>query len=549
VDVGGTHYPGGQFIPAEVMENATAEEKDAVHNPKGKKKEPHEMTKKEHVEKWVEDMKAKRPEYAHLYDTEKVLNGQGRMSLAHYHNANKDHRSAVESALASGKTVPDHVLADYPDLAEKYPQKTNSVANVGNTTDENPKKAAQTPAIRTVERTRKLLASDQPLSKVIAAVQLQLEGHTHAELAEIKAHLGIKAGGAKAEMARKIAERVASVDKTNRRHYVHQAMSVDEVHDLIQSHNDAGTLDTADGVRSVVQAIGTGLTVRQVAELKQRLGIKAGGAKHEMATKIALRASQGKKPEAVANLSETPNSSPTPPEAKPAETVAPVDLDAPVDPLNDYPMFSDTPVFATKVAEAAKDVARANKVTGIPVDSNQDSGKVSGEGTQAATPKPEGGEMEANDWDRVKSAIDKMNWGWMSHEEVAHRRIANNMPLTEDQQAAIELAKGMKASFAGDPIAHLPSSELQNYRRTTPVAEYRSAYGPHTYLSVEGDKAIEHRHVDGKPLERRENQDPSVVAIVQKLIDSAPADKKTTPESVAAFERKWAERNAKRGIK
>lgn len=30
-----------------------------------------------------------------------------------------DHRRAVEAALGAGKAIPDHVLADYPDLAEQ----------------------------------------------------------------------------------------------------------------------------------------------------------------------------------------------------------------------------------------------------------------------------------------------------------------------------------------------------------------------------------------------------------------------------------------------
>jgi hypothetical protein len=92
---------------------ANAKKNDAVPTAK----QPHEMSKEEYVRKWVDDLKAKRPDHAHLYDADKVLNDQGKLSLAHFSNAMRERKAEVQSALAAGKPVPPEVLADYPDLA------------------------------------------------------------------------------------------------------------------------------------------------------------------------------------------------------------------------------------------------------------------------------------------------------------------------------------------------------------------------------------------------------------------------------------------------
>lgn len=67
-------------------------------------KQPYEMTFKEYIDKYKE---------RYTYKSGSVLKGK----------AQDDHKFRIEQALKEGKQVPEEVLADYPDLSEKYGKK------------------------------------------------------------------------------------------------------------------------------------------------------------------------------------------------------------------------------------------------------------------------------------------------------------------------------------------------------------------------------------------------------------------------------------------
>lgn len=135
----------------------------------------------------------------------------------------------------------------------------------------------------------------------LAKLQHALAHHSHAELAAIKESLGIRASGTKAEVAAKLAERAGKTDRSNRQHFSGPSMTTDEAEAAVRAHDHSAPGATL----KLANILSNQLTGKQLVELKQRLGIKASGAKWEMAHKLAKRAGE-KKAEPV----EVPNAEP-----------------------------------------------------------------------------------------------------------------------------------------------------------------------------------------------------------------------------------------------
>lgn len=170
------------------------------------------------------------------------------------------------------------------------------------------------PAPRTVDRSealvRKLMAPSGPTTaETVKQLHEALSGHSKAELNELKQRLGIKASGPRAEMARKIAERAAAYDRSNRNLYVNEKVSVDEAHERVKAMAADGSLRTPQGITALTKMIAGGLTGDELKELKQRLGIKASGAKMEVARKLVERGAVKQEPpdkEAVPAAGDAP---------------------------------------------------------------------------------------------------------------------------------------------------------------------------------------------------------------------------------------------------
>lgn len=152
------------------------------------------------------------------------------------------------------------------------------------------KKLATKPEGHSQERTAALLAglpskSGSKKTEHLEKIQHALRHHTHKELAAIKEKLGIRASGTKAEQAKKLAERAAVRDRSNRRHYSHEPITVDEAVKLIRGHDS-----TAPGAAGkMANLLANRLTGKQLSEVKKKLGVKASGTKWETANRIIKR--------------------------------------------------------------------------------------------------------------------------------------------------------------------------------------------------------------------------------------------------------------------
>lgn len=148
------------------------------------------------------------------------------------------------------------------------------------------------PKRRTVEQTVSALERIGKRAKLratdLAIIHEAINGHTHAEIAEVKKRLGIKASGAKAKQAADIANRILERDRSDSRKFNHPHLTVDEA----KAHVDKFVANTepkpGDAVR-LANALAGGLTTKQLLEIKKHYGIKASGAKSEMALKIAKK--------------------------------------------------------------------------------------------------------------------------------------------------------------------------------------------------------------------------------------------------------------------
>lgn len=186
---------------------------------------------------------------------------------------------------AAEKPTPDPT-ADQP--AEPTDQQVRGARN--QPASEQPKPTVDESAALVSE----LMAPDgPPTADTVRQLTAQFSQHTHAELAELKQRLGIKASGNKAEQARKIAERAASGDRTNRQQYAAAKVTVDDAHATVEAMRADGRLGTPEGVRELAKTLGGGLTKDELHDLKRRLGVKASGAKADVARKIAERAGAG----------------------------------------------------------------------------------------------------------------------------------------------------------------------------------------------------------------------------------------------------------------
>lgn len=179
---------------------------------------------------------------------------------------------------------------------------------------------------QSVALVRRLMSPNGPTtSETVRQLGEAFAGHSKAELDELKQRLGIRASGPKAEVARKLAERAAAVDRSNRNLYVNEKLSVDEAHARIKALAADGSLHTPAGIRAVAQAVGGGLTGEELKELKGRLGLKASGPKAEVARKLVERAVRGATNRVaadVASATEPPQPAPEPPVADATPNVA-----------------------------------------------------------------------------------------------------------------------------------------------------------------------------------------------------------------------------------
>lgn len=188
--------------------------------------------------------------------------------------------------------IPVTVPADQAnDFLEQFGASTSESA------DATAKPTRATAGTVDLDATHKLAASLSGLTgerKKAALLKLadRLQGHTAAELKQLKERLGIRASGPKAELARKLAERAANPDKSSLRHYTpaEGRLSVDDAHALIGGHLEAGRMGDPKVRKEVADAIERRMSVKDIRELKQRLGIAASGEKYELARKIAERA-------------------------------------------------------------------------------------------------------------------------------------------------------------------------------------------------------------------------------------------------------------------
>lgn len=83
------------------------------------------------------------------------------------------HRKAIESALAEGKTVPDHVLADYPDLAAKHKQAKPAPLTISDLRDDPKPARASLFADLEEEVQRDLFGGDEPKTRQATLFQRQ----------------------------------------------------------------------------------------------------------------------------------------------------------------------------------------------------------------------------------------------------------------------------------------------------------------------------------------------------------------------------------------
>lgn len=347
--INGKEYVGGQFIPAEELAKATPEEKAALEG-KAKKqsgqlgewgraaaekeqekgtekppKKPHEMTKEE----FESELAKQDPnQFAGQYEVDwgsgrgqgkRVGGGGVRGSMSDAPRGKKtytdpfasldisdDERKMVNlqdqssggmdrylQARAMGLSHDEAFATMIPDEEGGGHEALRRQAGVEDVAPAEP--PTRTPKPLTVDQSealaRKLMSATGPdRAETVRRLTEAFSGHTRAELDELKRRLGVRASGNKADMARRIAERHASTDRTNRNLYANEKVSVDEAHERVKAAIADGSLATPEGVRAVSKLIGQGLTGEELKELKKRLGIKAGGAKADVARKIAERA-------------------------------------------------------------------------------------------------------------------------------------------------------------------------------------------------------------------------------------------------------------------
>ena len=216
--------------------------------------------------------------------------------------ANVGSKESAAALLAQAKEMTDkaHVLANAP----------AQPATVTDPTPETPgDNAASPPSSRAVagtvnlDGTHKLASTLHTLTgarKQAALSKLadRLQGHTAGELRELKTRLGIRASGTKAELAKKLAERAANPDKSSLRHYAPAGgrLTVDAAHAMITGHLNSGRMGDVKVRREIADAIESRMSVKDLRELKTRLGLKASGEKYQLAQKITDRA-KAKPPE------------------------------------------------------------------------------------------------------------------------------------------------------------------------------------------------------------------------------------------------------------
>ena len=212
------------------------------------------------------------PEYLSQYDTRYGEADQNaELELEDFRRANNRARSATGTVTVAPAPVAKPT-------APKPPAKPTARPTVAGT----------------LERIRHHLANPDTSATgpdTHAAIAAAIADHTHDELRQIRAHLGIKAGGKKADVIAKMAVRAVQGkhDRSDRSKFVTASMTPDEAHAALQAHLDAPEVDH-DALAALGTRMAEGLTVKELGEVKRRLGVRAGGGKAAAARKLVDRA-------------------------------------------------------------------------------------------------------------------------------------------------------------------------------------------------------------------------------------------------------------------
>ncbi|OWK34315.1 hypothetical protein [Fimbriiglobus ruber] len=288
VTVGGKDYVGGQFIPSEVLDKATPEEKakiaqghanDATGKTKGNGDDDSVKARKVEQDRRLDEAAAREP----VDESREQPYSPDDHDAEEYDRA-REFRERGRGDHPSGHRALKRVVGDQT-------QETGQVATSGASPE---KPAGKQSKPRTVTETVALvhkLKADQGLTtpETVRALADAFTGHTHAELAEIKKQLGVKASGTKAEVSRKLAERIAAPTRSNLRHYSHERMTADEAHEHVKGLATRLATDP-EAVRELAHTLTTRVSAKDLHEVKRRLGLRASGGKAEVARKLAARA-------------------------------------------------------------------------------------------------------------------------------------------------------------------------------------------------------------------------------------------------------------------
>jgi hypothetical protein len=159
--------------------------------------------------------------------------------------------------------------------------------------EKDPPKGSQRPKKGSVDHThdtiKRLMGNKGKLGSGHAAkVAEMLAGHTHAELADLRKRLGVRASGKKADQALKIAQRLSTSDRSDSRKYAHEKLTPDQVSKMIEDYK-AGGHETPGAAARLANALSRGLTAKELHAVKREHGLQASGIKSEAAYKIAKR--------------------------------------------------------------------------------------------------------------------------------------------------------------------------------------------------------------------------------------------------------------------
>lgn len=222
--------------------------------------------------------------------------GTGNNSVELVARVHNEHLDKVRAALAAGKPVPPHVLADYPDLAAKYGKLAESVGEP----------IRLEGYIRSVERgTPECTLTPDEIESAIATTESP--SLLEARPGLVRKEITNKAGRKQVVWVRAQDGEAPHTERPR----VEETVS--HVENLRSNFTTEGLLALATALQHH--------TVAELKQLKQQLGIAASGRKAELAKKIAERALGGGAATG-AKARTVPNAAPAKPAASPAARLA-----------------------------------------------------------------------------------------------------------------------------------------------------------------------------------------------------------------------------------